>query len=256
MRLTPALGPPPSTKVWASPGASDLRGTGWFRYGRRPLPPSADRRPYRSLLPRFVDASEATNLRGSRDMVSPARGRREPRRNADHPATQILPSSSPQSGRSQRPLSRCARRTPSATREGRTAGPGLASFFPSPGKGLGQARLCRKGDLSAPEIRLVQSASLAGGEARLAEYLDNHLGESALLRGNRRRCSLPPELRANVLVQATLRASDLVRTAMQVAYLIEKRFELGLVERAHPFQYEGPPCCPTTGKSPARATGS
>jgi hypothetical protein len=109
-------------------------------------------------------------------------------RHADDPAPQILPSSSSQSGRSQRPLSysprhsprperrmetramllvkgrpgitpgtaiqgcRSAsssscmalhqRRTQSATTEGQTAGPGLASFFPSPGEGLGRARLC------------------------------------------------------------------------------------------------------------------
>jgi hypothetical protein len=94
-------------------------------------------------------------------------------------------------------------------------------------------------DLSTPEIGLVQSASLARGEARLAEYLDNPLGEKALLRRDRRRVSLPAKLRANVLVQPTLGAGDLVRTAMQVAYLIEEGFELGLVERAHSFQYAG-----------------
>jgi hypothetical protein len=90
-----------------------------------------------------------------------------------------------------------------------------------------------KYELSTPEIGLVQSASLAWGEARLTEYLDNPLGESALLRRDRRRVSLPSKLRANVLVHASLRASDLVCTAMQVAYLIEEGFELGLVERAH-----------------------
>jgi hypothetical protein len=49
-----------------------------------------------------------------------------------------------------------------------------------------------------------------------------------------------------VLVQPALGASDLVRTAMQVAYLIEEGFELGLVERAHSFQYAGASFLPDT----------
>jgi hypothetical protein len=105
------------------------------RYGRRPLPPSADRRPHRCFLPPLRRRERRTKLARWSEVGSPARGRSEPPRNADHPATQILPSSSPQSGRSQRPLSLCARRTLSATAEGRTAGPGLASFYsPPPGK--------------------------------------------------------------------------------------------------------------------------
>jgi hypothetical protein len=74
---------------------------------------------------------------------------------------------------------------------------------------------------------------LARGQTRLTERLDNHLGENALLRGDGGWRSFPTELRANVLVQATLRESDLVGAAMQLAYLIEEGFELGLVERAH-----------------------
>ena len=36
-----------------------------------------------------------------------------------------------------------------------------------------------------------------------------------------------------MLVQAIFRASQLIGAAMQLAYLIEEGFELGLVERAH-----------------------
>ena len=49
-----------------------------------------------------------TKLAQCAELGSPARGRSEPLRDADHLATQILPSSSPQSGRFQRPLFRCA----------------------------------------------------------------------------------------------------------------------------------------------------
>lgn len=59
------------------------------------------------------------------------------------------------------------------------------------------------------------------------------LSENALLGWDRGRVSLPTELRANVLMQASLRASDLVCTAMEVAYLVQEGFEFGLVERAH-----------------------
>jgi hypothetical protein len=57
-----------------------------------------------------------------------------------------------------------------------------------------------------------------------------------------------------VLVHASLRASDLVCTAMQVAYLIEEGFELGLVERAHAVQYAGASFCPTRSGKSASAT--
>jgi hypothetical protein len=90
--------------------------------------------------------------------------------------------------------------------------------------------------LSTAEIRFVQSSGLAGRETRFAEYFDNHLGENALFRWNRGRVSLPTKLRADVLVQSRIRACDLVCAAMQVAYLIEEGFELGLVERAHGYQ--------------------
>jgi hypothetical protein len=113
------------------------------RYGRRPLPPSADRRPYRFLAsPCYLDASDARNLRGGRNLVPPHEGE------TSRPGTPItqLPRSSPvlplraavPSGRSLV----VRERTLLPTTEGRTAGPGLASFhFPLPREeGLGQAR--------------------------------------------------------------------------------------------------------------------
>jgi hypothetical protein len=62
------------------------------RYGRRPLPPSADRRPYRFLAsPCYLDASDARNLRGGRNLVPPHEGE------TSRPGTPItqLPRSSP-----------------------------------------------------------------------------------------------------------------------------------------------------------------
>jgi hypothetical protein len=107
--------------------------------------------------------------------------------------------------------------------------------------GVGHRRLR---SLATAEIRLVQSASLARGKTRLTQDLDDPLGENPLFRWNRGRVSLPTKLRPNVLVQASLRASDLICTAVQVAYLVEEGFELSLVERAHSFKYERRPVWP------------
>jgi len=76
--------------------------------------------------------------------------------------------------------------------------------------------------LATAEVRLVQSASLTCREARFAQRLDDLLSEKSLLWGNGRRRSLPPELRADVLVQARLGAGDFVCPAVEVAYLIEQ----------------------------------
>ena len=68
---------------------------------------SSIRKQYAELITRISLEGEedpAPRLVPSATAGSLARGRSEPPRNADHPATQILPSSSPQSGRSQRPL--------------------------------------------------------------------------------------------------------------------------------------------------------
>ena len=71
---------------------------------RARLPPATRRHPY-ARSSRLLSVGSG----GARVRLSPARGRSEPPRNADHQATQILPSSSPQSGRSQRPLFHSAR---------------------------------------------------------------------------------------------------------------------------------------------------
>jgi hypothetical protein len=85
---------------------------------------------------------------------------------------------------------------------------------------------------------------LAGRKTRLTQYLDDPLGKKALFRWNRGRVSFPTKLRANVLVQASLRASDLVCSAMQVAYLIERDSNSASSSGLTPSSMEGHPVHP------------
>jgi hypothetical protein len=77
-----------------------------IRLGWRPLPPSANRHPSRFPSPSVEDAPLSRDLRGP-GRSSLTRGRSAVFRTPKTVLPQILPSSSPQSGRFQRPLSRC-----------------------------------------------------------------------------------------------------------------------------------------------------
>jgi hypothetical protein len=84
--------------------------------------------------------------------------------------------------------------------------------------------------VSAAEERLPQSSRLHGRESWRGEGIHSFIGKLALVAGHGRNLAAPAQARANVLVQAR-RAGELVCTSMQVAYLLEQRFEVFIVDR-------------------------
>ena len=84
----------------------------------------------------------------------------------------------------------------------------------------------------SPEERPVQLPRLCGREPRRRENLNGLVGHLPLRTRKRWRVAIPAQASANIGVYAAAFASQLVRHAMQFAYLVEQRFELLLVDRA------------------------